>query len=154
MFEGYFHKEIVETPEGQKVEAYTPRLIAFATSKIVDGKESFDLLEAPAIAMVPLHTLAIETIEVEFEAKLSNFTAADLEQTETEVSTTVEDDTILRRTFRGVEEIAHEIEVMVKGESFESSASPAKVKVTFKLHDAPEGSQLLQEEMLDYLRKK
>ena len=45
------------------------------------------------------------------------------------------------------------IKIMPKGNKMASSTSPAKVKVTFKMNEPAEGATLIQEQMLDYIRK-
>ncbi len=59
----------------------------------------------------------------------------------------------MRRTLDEFLGIAGHLEVMPKGESFESTTSLANIKVTFKIGDTPEGVAMIQEKMLDYLRK-
>ncbi|APZ52326.1 DUF2589 domain-containing protein [Salipiger abyssi] len=170
LFQSYFETKIVKDPAtGEEVEVYVPRLLAMATSRGVGADERYDIIEAPAITLVPMSTLNIDTLEIEFEAKLASFEIKPREDDtekeapeentedkpeEPEQAEAEEEDTftVIRRTIDDLFDTASEITVMTKGDSFESSASPAKVKVTFKMTNPPEGVELIQEQLLDYLR--
>ncbi|MBN9888857.1 DUF2589 domain-containing protein [Salipiger abyssi] len=168
LFQSYFETKVVkDRATGEDVEVYVPRLVAMATSRGVGTQEHYDIVEAPAITLVPMSTLNIDTLEIEFEAKLASFEIKphedkddeqedekDEQAEEPEKAEAEEDDTftIIRRTIDDLFDTASEITVMTKGDSFESSASPAKVKVTFKMTNPPEGVELIQEQLLDYLR--
>ncbi|MEX0956797.1 MAG: DUF2589 domain-containing protein [Rhizobiaceae bacterium] len=152
MFESYFERKRITDEVLGETEVYVPRLIAMAYSKIENGEEKFDVYEAPQAALIPMSTLAIETLEMEFEAKIANFEAlAETKGDESEAGE-AEDPGILKRTFDQLREVAGEVEIMMKGDSMESSASPVKVKITFKIQPPPEGVALIQEQLLDYLR--
>ena len=106
MFESYFERRRITDEVLGETEVYVPRLVAMAYSKIENGQEKFDVYEAPQAALIPMSTLGIETLEMEFEAKISNFEelvqagrdeAADAEQ---------EEPGLIRRTFDQLREAA------------------------------------------------
>ena len=156
LFQSYFETKVVEDPAtGGKVEVYTPRLLALATSKGAGKDETFEIVEAPAITLVPLSTLSIETLEIEFEAKLTNLTVVEKEAKPEPKKTAKqkrEEKDIITRTIDDLFGTSAEIEIMSKGESFDSGTSPAKVKIMFKMSEPPEGVNLIQEQLLDYVR--
>ncbi len=154
MFESYFERRTIQDEVLGRTEVYVPRLIAMAYSKIENGEEKFDVYEAPQAALIPLSTLAIETLEMEFEAKISNFEelAKPPAEEDGEEGKKPEEPGVLRRTFDELRHAAGEVEIMMKGEAMDSAASPVKVKITFRLKDPPEGISLIQEQLLDYLR--
>jgi len=164
VFRSYFEKKIIDDPVTGRTQVYVPRLISIATSKIEGGRETFDVTDAPQMTLIPLSTLAIETLEIEFEAKLTNlnmFQDAGEDDDEDEGggpedtldgNGDYEDAGFISRTYEELRHVADDINVMIKGESLDSAASPAKVKITFKLTDPPEGVSLIQEQLLDYLR--
>ncbi|MCZ4280697.1 DUF2589 domain-containing protein [Kiloniella laminariae] len=161
LFQSYFETRVITDPDtGEKIEVYVPRLVAMATSKGVGDQETFEIFEAAAVTLVPMSTLSIDTLEIEFETKLTNLdvtpTAKPDSKSEGEEATDaddVEDDSgIIRRTIDDLFGTASEITIMPKGDSFQSSTSPAKVKINFKMSDPPEGVSLIQEQLLDYLR--
>lgn len=156
LFQSYFDTKVVEDPEtGQKLEVYTPRMVALTTTKEKKSNGEFDIIEAPALTLVPLSTLSIETLEIEFEAKLTNLTMVEKEKPKPVRKTAKqkrEEKDIITRTIDDLFGTSAEIEIMSKGDSFESSTSPAKVKVMFKMSEPPEGVNLIQEQLLDNLR--
>ncbi len=157
LFKSYFDKRSIKDPEtGRPLEVYTPRLLAIATSQGVGDAETFDVVDAPVLTLVPLNTLAIDTLEIEFEAKLTDLEVFEPDETlddAAEYGSTVDEPGLVRRTIDDLLGAAAEIKILPKSDSFESGASPAKVKVTFKMSEAPEGVNLLQEQLLDYIRQ-
>lgn len=156
LFKSYFEVKRVPDPEtGGEIEAYVPRLVAMATSTGVGENERFEIFETPAVTLIPLNTLAIDTMEIEFETKLNNLNILDHPDAANEDTTPPPEDEpdVIRRTIDDLFGTASEITIMNKGDSFESGTSPAKVKITFKLQDPPEGAALIQEQLLDYLRR-
>ncbi|MFN3225424.1 MAG: DUF2589 domain-containing protein [Hyphomicrobiales bacterium] len=155
LFQSYFEPKVIDDPDtGDKIEVYTPRLLAVATSQGVGDQETFDVVEAPVLTLVPLTTLSIDTLEIEFEAKLTDLEVVsreDEDDGETDDASD-EDEGIIKRTINDLFGTASEIKIMPKGDSFDSGASPAKIKIVFKMTDPPEGASLLQEQMLDYIR--
>lgn len=155
LFQSYFETKIITDPDtGDPLEVYTPRLLSLATSQGVGENETFEVIDAPVIALVPLNTLAIDTLEIEFEAKLTNLEIVKAQDEQKPGDETAEDHpNLIRRTIDDLFGSAAEISIMAKSDSFESSASPAKVKIVFKMTEAPEGAALIQEQMLDYIRQ-
>jgi hypothetical protein len=156
LFESYFENKVITDPAtGRPTEVYVPRVVAMATSAGVGAEERYQIVEAPAVTLVPLSSLSIDTLEIEFETKLTNLGDVAEEGIDEELAAEEADDEagLIRRTINDLFGASSEISIMSKGDSFESGASPAKVKVTFKMHDPPEGVSLLQEQMLDYIRK-
>ncbi|GAB5508874.1 MAG: hypothetical protein Rhims3KO_02750 [Hyphomicrobiales bacterium] len=155
LFQSYFETKIITDPDtGDPLEVYTPRLLSLATSQGVGENETFEVIDAPVLALVPLHTLAIDTLEIEFEAKLTNLEVVKAkDQQEPNEGESEGHPSLIRRTIDDLFGTAAEISIMSKSDSFESSASPAKVKIVFKMTEPPEGVNLLQEQMLDYIRQ-
>lgn len=157
LFTSYFDKKVIPDPDtGDLTEVYVPRLVAMATSRGVGENEVFEIVEAPAITLVPLSGLSIDTMEIEFETKLTDLTI--LDETDTVVAEASDEandsvSNIISRTIDDLFGSSSEISIMHKGDGFESSTSPAKVKITFKMTDPPEAVSLMQEELLDYLRQ-
>ncbi|WP_020594272.1 DUF2589 domain-containing protein [Kiloniella laminariae] len=157
LFQSYFETKVITDPDtGDKIEIYVPRLVAMATSKGVGDQETFEIFEAAAVTLVPMSTLSIDTLEIEFETKLTNLDVTPTTKSSDEDAATKdksEDDSgIIRRTIDDLFGTASEITIMPKGDGFQSSTSPAKVKINFKMSDPPEGVSLIQEQLLDYLR--
>lgn len=159
LFQSYFETRIIQDPDtGKPLEVYTPRLLSVATSKGVGEAETFDVVDAPVLALVPMDTLAIDTLEIEFETKLTDleFIKPESDAPDKDADAAGDDDdepSVIRRTIDDLFGTSAEIRIMHKGEGFESSASHAKVKIVFKMSEAPEGVNLLQEQMLDYIRQ-
>ncbi|MEL6701889.1 MAG: DUF2589 domain-containing protein, partial [Pseudomonadota bacterium] len=66
-FESYFEKRLIQDPDTKDiVEVYAPRLVSVATSKGVGKDETFEIIDAPVMTLIPLSTLAIDTLEFEF----------------------------------------------------------------------------------------
>ena len=153
LFESYFDQRTITDPDtGRKLEAYTPKLIPIAMSKGVGDSETFDIIDTPLLALIKLTHLSVDQLDITFEAKLSNLSQAAEPPTE-EPPAKDEERSQIRRAIDGLFDTSMDINIMPKGGSFDSGASPATVKITFKATEAPEGIHLLQEQLLDYIRQ-
>lgn len=154
LFESYFDTTTITDPDtGKKVEAYTPKLITIATSKGVGAGETYDITDAPLLSLIKLTHLSVDSLEIEFEAKLTNLSEVAKEDAASAPPAPPDERGIIRRAIDGLFGTSMQVNIMSKSGSFDSGASPAKVKIIFKATEAPEGIHLIQEQMLDYIRQ-
>jgi hypothetical protein len=149
LFESYFDRQVVHDPSTDSdTEIYVPRIVTLATRHSTGDFASYEVIEAAVAVLVPMATLALETLEIEFSAKLHGLTPGEVSENANED----EDVGIIRRTIDDLFGTSSDIGIMMKGDGFDTAVSPARVKVTFKRIDPPEGVSLVQEELLRHLR--
>lgn len=155
-FESYFDTQMVPDPKtGAPVQAFVPRLIPIATARAAGPQDVFDLTNVPALALTKLGYLSLDSIEIEFEAKLTNLDQVDARAppSQESLNQAKAEPGILRRTFGELFGTTAEPRIMPKSGTFESGAAPAKVRISFKTTDTVEGMHLIQERMFDHIRQ-
>jgi len=111
-------------------------------------KSATEIINVPLVSLVPIRSLKIDEIMLEFEARISAINIAEDEKK----SKNIKINEGLGTGYQLSNKIAPEIMIEMKKPSFGSSTTPIKISIRFKDSDPPEGIVRVSEHILNQIK--